>query len=254
MRNKSLYLHMGPGMNAEPEKSVFSQENPHIVFWNQPAIQSGDSAFAELASQAKKQIETLAAANTESKKINLIAHCFGASLALECLKTHGDFIEECQFIAPTFCMNDFLLSLLQAMADAHHTDPALKLKIRHYLQKPYSPGLFWEGYDLVMQDPAFSRCYWISPEKQKFYMSHTQNLAFDEMTFKNVVSSFLKLKSESSPSPFLGKVGFFIGSTDPIMKNSQLINNVKSQFVNSYIRTFDNTGHFPHFESQLIFI
>lgn len=251
MRNKSLFLHLGPGMNAEPEKLAFSKANPHITFWNQPLINSALTAFDVLTKEAKKQIEIL---SHDSHKVNLIGHCFGASVAVECLRTHADYIEECQLIAPTFCMNEFLVSLLKALGQRTDTSEELKEKISSFLTAPYTPELFWEGYKLIMQDANFSRCYWYSSEKQKIYQTFAQNLSFDEMTFKNVVDDFLGLNLHKKLPAFSGKVSFVIGNQDSILKDSATLNLAKSHYKNSSTSLVENSSHYPHFETTVPFI
>lgn len=251
MRNKSLFLHMGPGMNAEPEKTAFSKANPHIYFWNQPLIASPFAAFDVLTKEAKKQIEIL---SQDSQKVNLIGHCFGASVAVECLRTHAALIDECQLIAPTFCMNEFLVSLLKALGQQSDTSEDLKEKIISYLNTPYTPELFWEGYELIIQDTNFSRCYWYLSEKQKIYQTFAQNLTFDETTFKNVVGDFLDINLPKKLPAFSGKVTFVIGNQDSILKDSATLAMVQNHFKNSSTTLVENSSHYPHFETTIQFI
>jgi pimeloyl-ACP methyl ester carboxylesterase len=250
MRSKSLYLHMGPGMNAEPEKSALSEQNPHVVFWNQPLMKTPTNAFLELVNATKKQLEIL---SIEGNKVNIIGHCFGVNIAMECLATHADLIEECQFIAPTFCMNDFLLSLLGTLATNPKTQPSLKSEINVFLSEDYLPNRFWEGYNLVIKDADFFRCYWSNSENYTKYLSFADKLLFDQETFKIVVDDFLAREAKP-PFHFRGKVNVFIGADDPMMKNQSLIQKNLEAFPQKTVHIVENAGHFPHFESSIFFI
>src|ERR1700737_4149464 len=76
-RVKALFLHWGPGCNAEVERRWFG-DGTLIDWWDQPKV-TGPQAFETIASAARARLDDLHALTGDP--LHLIAHSFGGKLA-----------------------------------------------------------------------------------------------------------------------------------------------------------------------------
>src|SRR4051812_40115075 len=94
MGKSILFLHYGPGGNAELERHWYGSEFNNVLFWDQPTTR----VFSDLIQACENKLNEVFELN--NKPVVLWAHSFGCDLALQLLKHHGPKIKRCDLISP----------------------------------------------------------------------------------------------------------------------------------------------------------
>lgn len=252
MQTPSLFLHMGPGLNADAERLLLGPHCEHITFWNQPEQPSSDGAFLTLCEQTCKKIEQMAKA---TGKINIIAHSFGGNIAVQCLKTHSSYIEKCQFIGTVFYFGPSMLRrVMTYLSEAPETTVEFQQKFSDFLRNPQSPDGFWDYFGVIAQDPTFLRAYWHDFKALDEYVkTMAQCRPLDVTSFTNIVNDFLK-QPEVVSSPYRAPIEIIYGEHDHLIDLVAEKSAWLKLFPQAVFTLIPDAGHFCHLEKDLNFI
>lgn len=247
----TLFLHMGPGFNAYTERKMLGENNKNIEFWDQPVIENSQDAFRKLLNATATKLEEMYQDTQEP--IHLVAHSFGAYIAVQLLKTHPHFIGSLKVFNSSYNIVDGYLTLLKKMAD-NTTDSEMKSQINAFLSsnpKSLQTGnLFDKIISLVTMDPMYIQHYFYSPKQLEAYINVASNAEpMNILMFKNVLVDFVDhyFKNElmsHSTKPISIVLG---GASDPFF-TSQCEKSWKALFPQAKIIVEDNIGHFVHLE------
>jgi pimeloyl-ACP methyl ester carboxylesterase len=254
---KHLFLHMGPGLNAQAENHTFSSRFLDVLFWDQPHQPLKEEAFSRLTQSAQTQIAKLNKAS--GGPIGLITHSFSGQLALALLeKIDPKMISHCTLICPEFYFENCFANLLQRLVTRPNTSVDFKSEVKEYLKR--LPNLtavekFKLGFEIVIKDKEFFKSYWYDEADFLAYVEATKNnspLDFD--SFLNISQDLLTHPNPLQRSSFNGPVQIIMGQQDPLIHLKSELKAWKTVFPQAEIKVLDRCGHFAHFEKKTLFI
>lgn len=248
----TLFLHMGPGLNAQIEAKLLSKTFPSVLFWDQPKQDQAIGAFSNIVNAAIAKVKKLAEA---SKSVRLFAHSFGGHLGVAILKKVPHLINSCVFISTGYSIAEGFYNLLKTMAQEEGTDPELAKTIRSSLSQwrrdCLSLGDVWKIIDLILKDPEFMRHYWAKKRNYVEYLSAASDLSLLHFpTFRFVLNDFLSQAPEKGPLDWKGEILISLGDRDCLIQTDLEIKNWKRIFPKAKTRVLSNCGHFIHFEAN----
>ena len=252
---KNIFLHMGPGSNAQVESLLLRDLYPNTLFWDQPAQHTSEDAFKNLVLAAQKEITTLAARN--NGPIKVIGHSFGGHILHQLTLLCPEHIASCTLFSTGYDIVEGFYNLLKIIGQSSETTQDLKNRIQEHLVINPTPTVqnFWSCISLVAQDPAFFRFYWPQPAQfEKYVKLASSTPPMDMLTFQNVINDFLtnfyspKIPTKSS---WTNPVQIIFGNKDPLLNLEHEVSIWKKIFPQAQIKVQENSGHFTHLESIL---
>lgn len=236
----SLFLHMGPGFHAKIENQFFAKAHPHIVFWDQPLVNS----FEDLTKATLHKIEEIY--SSSKAPVNLYAHSFGGQLALYAVLNKPEIIGNIKMLNSAFDPFECFLNLSELEENT-------KIKIRNSATSEKMQLIF-----SLASRQDFPNLYWKSLQKKEQYdlaASHFTNL--DVTTFAQVFSSFLDSKYYNKllnkglnlPSSWNKSVTILRSVEDNLIKKASDCDNWKTIFKSANIVDILNSGHYSLFDS-----
>lgn len=250
-----LFLHMGPGLNAFPERKLLSASHPQTDFWDQPPIATPEKSFSLLVQAVQEKINRM---YIETKKpVRIMAHSFGGHLITHALKAVGDKVSACEFFATGYDLPGGFFKLLKTLLADSKTEDALKSEIQQFLKSGKthpSAADIWNYIGLIVKDPSFMRLYWPSEELHKRYLKiSSTGPQLDALTFQYVLSDFMNSNWTESPetSSWSGPITIHLGAKDPLLDVDREANLWKRIYPQSEFRTHFNSGHYVHLEDAL---
>ncbi len=245
----TLFLHMGPGMNAGVERQVLQNSYPNTVFWDQPIIQ-GENAFVELTNECIEKSKSLY--QTFRKPIHLHAHSFGGMLALEMIKKCPEIYASLTLCATGSDPVFGYFQLLKRIVNSNETDPKIKSKAIEFFKTHSEPTLstLWELIGMIAAEPDFMRLYWTEKNKFSKFKNLTANAPPIHFgAFHDILNSFLKNfdnipKRISWDKPCT----LILGDQDPLISVMDTSAFWKTSLPQIEINVRKNSGHFVHIE------
>lgn len=241
---KTLFLHWGPGGNAQIERLWFKDQLP-VYWWDQPHV-SGEGSFEKIVESTKSQVEVIF--ETEKKPVRLLAHSFGGRIAQELCEIIPDKISQITLIS---CGHDPWMSffhLAHALSKKNENLPSLAEK----MEKTRSFEDFWELIGMITHISDFQNCYWTNKEAQKKYASFAANLQLiDFPTFEWVMRGFENKRPALKPSNRTKHIPVkcFLGEGDPLQDTNAESKAWQTIFPQCEVSIMKNSGHFIHFEN-----
>ena len=257
--NQVLFLHWGPGGNCGIERHFGRCGGWQL--WDQPRVPELSTAHAlsDLEQTAVAQVRTTARDSLE-KQVDLVAHSFGAQLALYLMAHHPDLIGDVTLLAPSVSASGAIVSLARHLSRSRPGMSRLDQLADRYLQT-LEPQDFW-----AMASEIQSRCpdsiveYWGAASKTEsgcmaralgYLGAHSD--ALDMGTFGAIMTESLertragRTLSAAELAGFKGRIHIILGREDVLApvgaearKWSALLPGAEMTFVES--------GHFPHLE------
>jgi pimeloyl-ACP methyl ester carboxylesterase len=245
---KSLYLHWGPGANAAAERELVIDPSHSIDFWDQPEC----SSYGELLQKTAARLEELRATA-------IVAHSFGARIALDLLNQNPDLpIKKLVFLAPTFDPRQSFWNLAQSVgSETLGTLPP---------QPPKSAAETFELVGKLMQVPGLMDRYWgTSAQSQKQKLASDQFWAkssvppFSPDPFGILLSTWIEAseqKTQTAPThPWNFAVRVHLGAQDPLQGNGQEFERfcraqLSAHTENLEIKMYPGVGHFVPLEVE----
>lgn len=105
----TLFLHGGPGLSSIAERELYGRTLP-IHWWDQPrSVVLFSHPFAALVDAAVDEVRTLA--ELQGQPVDVIAHSFGAHLALHLVTRTPRYVRKLWLIAPVYDLGDAFVRL-----------------------------------------------------------------------------------------------------------------------------------------------
>jgi pimeloyl-ACP methyl ester carboxylesterase len=251
-----LFLHMGPGGNAQLEHLVFSNRYPFVDFWDQGKIEDDLAAFATLTDRV---IERLNALFGQAGPIHIIAHSFGGLLLERVLRQVApEKISGVTLLATGFDYSNSFSNLLAQIAVQPDISMELSEKIKMFLEEPVDRSIedhFWQSVNLVMQYPNFLKLYFANTDTfNSLIGTFSQVSPIDFTTFTAVSNAYLKEDPKPIKSSYSGQVEVYLGEQDPLLNVSLEARYWQIIFPQAVVHRLPDCGHFCHLERNSLFL
>lgn len=243
---KTLFLHGGPGLSAAVERIWFGNTLP-VDWWDQPAIPAGTSdPFMFLVQAAERRLCTLSHPGTP---VNLLAHSFGARLAVELARRHPSRIARITLMAGTIDLTAVFLTLGRLMA----SQPCASNELSRFLGSPDDKpdcqtvrGLI----ESLLQIPGLFDQLWAPKSgalRERFNAIAAKTLRFDTGTLLAVAEQSVVENLMPAPVSYSGPVRLLLGQHDPLLAITQHTAHWQAIFPRLQLDICD-AGHNLHFE------
>ncbi len=229
---------MGPGFHSQIEKKFFESASPSINFWNQPPVTS----FTDLQSSTEKVF-----LNLNSDKVELLAHSFGAQLAMGLSTRFPDKITKITMlnagVDPFECFINLGIALkVIELKDTDHCRQLETMKKVEFIIQ-------------VASTPGFAETYWHSPLKMKSMESHfAAERPLDTQIFVAIFIDYLNQQRAfyKSIRPWNGTVSIFSSDDDALLTFKKDVEPWKSYFPKAQFIRIKNVGHYAHLEDPAV--
>lgn len=242
---KSLFLHWGPGCNAEVERRWFG-DSTLIDFWDQPKV-SGTERFNQLVAAAQVRLDKQFEKSNEPQ--HLLAHSFGGRLAYELARRSPQKIAGVTLLGSAF---DPWMSYLRFAEFLSRFNPSLKDASKKAHQTRTPEDLFGM-FQMCAQIPDFNAYYWSNPEARSRYAELSQGLALIDM--EQLVSTLGEFTGPPAQPESVAlmkhtPVRLFVGEDDAMANAEEDAKVWTRAFSNCELTVIPHAGHFVHFESN----
>ncbi len=249
----TLFLHMGPGLNAGIERKLFSHKNPEVDYWDQPAVR-GPHAYSDLLAETLRRVESLYASG--SSPINLVAHSFGGILAAEVLRKIPEKVSSLTLLSTGHDLVKSFYLLLSRLASDSATPADLRKKMETHLRENPEPTLdpFWSTIGMIVEDPNFMRLYWPTDSHFTEHRKLAEKFPpLDFLTFEATLNSYLRIPSEIPKRiSWDGPVTLILGDRDPLLTVGETTRYWRTLFPSLLSKVRPGSGHFVHLEDYIL--
>jgi pimeloyl-ACP methyl ester carboxylesterase len=242
----TLFLHMGPGLNAYVERQLMQDQRPEVYFWDQPPVE-GPTAYEQLIEAAITVVDEMQKA--AAKPIHLLAHSFGGHLAKEILYQRPMSVASCDFFSTGFDPAQGFHHLLMKLQHDSQTSVAVKRKMADVLSRHPSASAenVWEIIAQILEEPDFMRLYWPTVQQYERYKKISSGgPAFQATTFEDVLKGFFRRPARSGPHPWKGPLALFLGAGDPLISVPEDSACWRQLFPGLTLAVVPDSGHYPH--------
>jgi len=152
----TLFLHGGPGLSAVVERELYG-DSLDVHWWDQPHF---EVLFARPYQALLNDTVLLAKRLAGNGTVNLLAHSFGARIALDVARRMSNRIGAVTLIAPTFDVTDGLARLAEHLAPGA-PNPTRLLAAASRAKLPGATfAEVWLLVEAVCEVPDFLNAYW----------------------------------------------------------------------------------------------
>ncbi len=244
----TLFLHGGPGLSAIAERALYANSLP-VHWWDQPRsavlfARPYQALLDEVVFEAQRLV-----ASTDGK-INLLAHSFGARLALHLATVMPTRIEAVSLIAPVFDVADAFVRLGERLAMTEARADRLFDAITRCRDDRKSFEAFWCLVEAICDIPQFLDAYWgphSELRRRWFYQTVIGQSWADLNTCEVVLRDFWNSPELSAAIDFTGPVKLIFGKHDVLVDPSSDAHRWSRHFPRATISCVD-TGHFVQLE------
>ncbi|MES2262971.1 MAG: alpha/beta hydrolase [Pseudomonadota bacterium] len=249
-----LFLHGGPAMSSIAERLWYGESLP-VDWWDQPrAAASSPRPYAALVGSARNKLRTTA--DARGGKIALLAHSFGAQIALELAAAEASYIASLTLLAPAHDMRYVWLTLAQLLQIAAPI-PTLQQAAARFARDTSDEAAMSALWYALAAVPTLFDCYW-GAASGKQMACHRNALAdypdaFDLAAFAAILADYLRqdtLHAKAAPVSTTLPVSIWYGNEDRIVDNMAGRHYWSARFPHATIGTL-NCGHFIQFEQSL---
>lgn len=254
----TVYFHPGPGLNANPERTLLTPQWPTLApgafDWDQPSHQRKDGVeFKEQGafSQYLQSAELHFLARSNDAPVLLLAHSFGAYAALYMAKKYPERVRTMVLIASAIAteaadqrMFAFTLDDFQAAGSSEYSE--MKRVIDNYSGK--FDANTETGFRLFLQNPRAFDHYWTDREWMMKYFEcmSTEQYAVDINGFFAVRRS---LDWSLMPTGVASvKVVSIFGEKEKVVNPAAERAAIDAHFSHHKTHDLPGVGHYPHFE------
>ncbi|MGE0763535.1 MAG: alpha/beta fold hydrolase [Bdellovibrionales bacterium] len=244
----TLFLHMGPGLNAHVERQVLSAHFPEVHFWDQPAV-LGPGAFDQLVQSALAQVESMY--QSTQRPVKLMAHSFGGQLARAIIGRRPELIGDSIFYNAGYCPATAFYRLLRRLGQDAQTPGDLKQDIAAFLKLHPQAEInrLWDYVTMVVRDANFMRLYWAKQKHFEHYVALSAGgptLLFQ--TFQDVLNDFYLIRRPAQRLAWSGRVRLEMGDQDPLIDVQADASQWGAIFANLHLVVQPDSGHYSHLE------
>lgn len=236
-----LFLHFGPGGNADLERKWLSGYNSKVDFWDQP---KDVSSFSELVHRCAERYRV-------GGYHGIIAHSFGCDLALKIADLLSGSQPKLILISPLRDVPKAFVSLAQHLADETVSQERTH-QLRLALESVQSGGsrldAFTQLAKVIGADPLYYRHFWAQPQKLKAFETVAVELTPLDVKCWQTILVDLILNYQMALNGKKAQV--YMGAKDPYYG---LIRDEETYWKSSGadVSLIENAGHYPHLESDL---
>ncbi|WP_322061700.1 alpha/beta hydrolase [Paraburkholderia sp. J63] len=247
----ALFLHGGPGLSSIAERNLYGK-TLSIHWWDQPrSVVLFARPFEALVDAAEDEIRMLA--ESRGRPVDIIAHSFGAHLALRLAKRVPQYIDRLWLLAPVYDMGDAFVRLATRLLTISPTSEPLLAALEEF-KAASDHSRFARLAAHVTSCANFFDLYWSAEAdtRRRWYMNLlTHESVVDSSAFEVIVQDFW---AEPQPLPQaatgIRTVQLVFGRED------QLVNIDAERFTWTQLfpharSTEVNTGHFIHLEAPV---
>jgi pimeloyl-ACP methyl ester carboxylesterase len=251
MQADYLFLHGGPGMSAVGERAWYG-DSLRVAWWDQPR-ELTLRPYATLVGAARARLHV--AVEARGAPVGLLAHSFGAQVALELAKTDAPLIGALVLLAPAHDMRHVWLTLA-GLVDSAAAAPAVRAAAARYAAVPDETKLC-ALLDALAAVPNLFDHYWASASgahmtrHRRILAEHPA--AFDFPVFKAILLDFLRGKAGAPPAiaqDTAFPVHLLYGTQDRIVDCAAGLPYWRKRFSHASVKLLP-CGHFIQFELAL---
>lgn len=240
-----LFLHGGPGLNAELERRRFGNSVP-VYWWDQPVMREKDpSPWEYLVGAAVGEARRLS--DEVGKPIALLASSFGTQLVFEIVGRIPESISSVTLSGGIYDVRKAFTQLASRVAQ--ETGDADLAQAGEAVTKNEDDTALWALIQRLFSAPNLLDFYW-SPS------AGVQRDAMKELaasgallhlpTFEGVLRDFYRHQHGSSLRPWRGHTKILSGRNDPYAAPDDALRWLE-MFPSAQLEIVE-AGHFPHLE------
>lgn len=248
-RPATLFLHGGPGLSSIAEGAWYG-DSLDVHWWDQPRFDaSSKRPYRALLDDAERQAQVLI--NLTDNKINLLAHSFGARLALHLAVLMPDRIGAITLMAPAFNVADAFVRLAECV-DAFAPDPdRLRTAAGRARQQDASFADVWSLIEAVSEVPTFLNAYWgadSDEQRQRFYALIAEKPWADFNTCKVILKDFWSTSAVDVQPSVTAPVKLLFGVHD-VLVDANTEERIWLRYFPHATTQRVNSGHCVQFET-----
>lgn len=244
----TLFLHGGPGLSAIAESELYGQTLP-IHWWDQPrSVVLFSRPFAELVDAAEDEVSMLA--ESQGHPVDVIAHSFGAHLALHLVTRAPQHVRKLWLLAPVYDLGAAFVRLGTRLLEIAPTSGPLLAALEEF--KASSDHVrFSRLASQVTSFANFFDLYWspTADARRRWYLDLVahQNVV-DPRAFEVIVQDFWAAQQPSPPLlADVEPVQLVFGRQDPLIDIDAERQTWMQFFPHAQCAEVD-AGHFIHLE------
>jgi pimeloyl-ACP methyl ester carboxylesterase len=240
-----LFLHGGPGLNAELERRRFGRSLP-VHWWDQPQVNADESApYERLVEAALEELHRLS--SLDGAPVAVLASSFGVHLALALIERAPAKVGCVSIVGGILDMRTAFVRLGRRVAEKNQ-DPDLAASSLHADRSADSVSL-WSLIELLFCVPNLMDFYWsptATAELDQMKALAAEGALLHVPTYQAVLRDFLAKNRPRETSRWHGAANVWIGLSDPYASPGdaeawrRVLPTASVQFVDA--------GHLPHLE------
>jgi len=248
---KTLYLHWGPGGNAQAELKSFNDHfSPSFVLWNQPTVSpEAKEPYGFLIEATLDQVSKIYAETRTP--LHLFGHSFGAHLALEAARRLPEKVRKISLVSPLYSLSLAYRRLGTRLAEIYG-DETLATATRQFEKNP-AFQTFLPLFQQVTGRPDFMNQFWGSaPEsveaRNRFLKAIENTPILHVETFLSVIKNVFDSYSTdeyrlSLTPPATLETEVHLGKEDPYVLLDEDVDHWRQWIPHAKIVTYP-VGHF----------
>ncbi|CAB3727934.1 hypothetical protein LMG22037_05323 [Paraburkholderia phenoliruptrix] len=243
----TLFLHGGPGLSAIAERALYGRALP-IYWWDQPrSVVLFANPFAALVDAAQEEFERLA--RVYSQPVNIVAHSFGAHLALRLAMRLPNRLGKILLLAPVFDIGDAFIRFASRLGLEDQSYGPLLVALDEF-RRSSDGSRFAKAVAPMAGIANFIDLCW-SPgagERRRWYVDLvTHQPLVDLNAFEVVVKDFWLEAPILMSTTAVDSVHLVLGKGDPFTDIDSESRIWTAFFPNAVSHVVDS-GHFVHLE------
>ena len=243
--SRVLFLHGGPGLNAELERRRFGTSLP-VHWWDQPHVSAEESApYDHLVNAALEELHRLSRAN--GAPIDLLANSFGAHLALELIEQAPAKVGHVSIVGGILDVRTAFVRLGRCVAEKNQHQDLAAASLRAD-QSDDSTSL-WGLIECLFSVANLLDFYWsptATEQRDAMKQLAAEGALLHVPTYQTVLTDFLARNSPRESSEWHGAANVWIGRYDPYASPED-IEAWQKVFPRASVQ-FVDAGHFLHLE------
>jgi pimeloyl-ACP methyl ester carboxylesterase len=197
----TLFLHGGPGLCCQAERTLYETSLP-VHWWDQPrSVGLMARPYGDLLEFTIDELHRLATA----APVHIVAHSFGAVLALEAARRAPQCIRTLTLLAPVHDVGATFVQVADALMPSRSAAqrPAVEWARNRYLAQVGDADQLLALGRAIMANPDFLDVYWAPESRDRrdgFYALMREHTLFDLAVFEAVLRDFV-LAAPRPPRP-----------------------------------------------------
>jgi predicted alpha/beta hydrolase family esterase len=243
--SRVLFLHGGPGLNAELERRRFGSSLP-VHWWDQPQVSADESApYDRLVNAALEELQRVS--SRDGGPVGLLASSFGVHLALALIERAPATVGNVSIVGGVLDLRTAFVRLGRRVAEKNQDQDLAAATLRAD-QSPDSASL-WRLIERLFSVTNLLDLYWsptATAQRDEMKATAAEGTLLHVPTYQAVLRDFLARQRPCGLSGWCGAASVWIGRHDPyaLPDDTEPWRTV----LPSASVTFVDAGHFPHLE------